>query len=442
MMPPAHLTPVDAERCLLGGMILDPCPAIDEAGRVQEGPADFSQYAHQELYRLVVAMRAESKPIAADTVFLEATARGLAAEFGPRPADWFAELIQATPTGANAGYHAVVVRDASLRRRLRHVAARIQSLADGPATELLTQCEAEVHALAESALGRSSDVADLATLVRQEFEDLDGRIANPGRAAGVPSGFEALDNVIGRFKPEELTVIGARPSLGKSALVAAFLRHAARSGVACYLSSLEMSRKEIVQRLLSAESGVALSRIQQARLQPGDVDKLHAAGARLGRLRIFVDDAPCVTTARLGSQLRRFVRRHKVAIAAIDYLQLLEAREPGDSRAQEVAQMSREMKLLAHELKIPILLLSQLNRLSESRPDGRPRMSDLRESGGVEQDADVVMLLHRRKDQPQGGPTVEVGVLVEKRRNGPTGDVPLLFRKALARFEDVTPDAA
>lgn len=440
-MPPPHLRAEAAERSLAGSVLRDPELALDDALKHVAGAEDFYSHHYALLFRTVQQLLAGGKPAGADSVYMALVRSGEAAELGPDPKEFLADLLIQFPTGARAGHYAEQVRDAAVRRRILHAAREI--LRDctmpptGTADELLERCEAAFRELSDRGRAGAEPVV-LPDLVRRTLEEIDAR-SGGGEPAGVPTGLSDLDALLGGMRPGQLLVVGARPGAGKTALCLAILAHCCRAqGLPAYLASLEMPAAEICHRLLAMGTGVRLHHITRAKLSADDAAKL--AGALdpvvYGRAMLSVDDAPAMSAAQVHATLRREVRRRGCRVAAVDYLQLMRPADPKESRVQQVGRLARDLKLAARDCNVPIVLLSQLNRESEARGDGRPKLSDLRESGEIEQHADGVVLLHVAPGQDEDAECWPVTAVVAKNRNGPVGDVPLVYRRPLTRFEN------
>jgi replicative DNA helicase len=424
----------DAERGVLGGVLRDP----DVVPDVRLHADDFYFDSHRRVWQAVGELAARRSPVDLVTLHERLRARGDLADVGG--AEALADLWEAVATGANVGHHAKIVRDCAKARAVIHAANeilrdaydRVQS-----ADELAALAERKMRQIAESG-DDGEDPAPLPELVRQALSDLDERCA--GRVpAGLDTGLSELDATLGGMRAGQLIVLGARPGAGKTALALALLAHVCRrSRVPGYLASLEMPRGEIVNRLLAMATGVNLHKITRGRVSAEDAERLAGATAPevYGETPLYVDDRAHSTSGRLHAQVRRMHRRHGVRFAAVDYLQLLTPIDSREGRVQQVGGMARDCKLIARDLEIPVLLLSQLNRQSEARGDGKPKLSDLRESGEIEQHADAVILLHVQPGQSDAQDCWQVSALVAKNRNGPVGEVPLVYRRSCVRFEN------
>lgn len=435
----AHLKPEGAERLLLAAVLRDPDLALDAADRFV-GPEDFAVFVHGLVFGVCRDLFRAARVAGPADVLAELQRRGQAAELGPAAGAFLFDLWNEAPTGAGAEYYAAQVRDAALRRRLRHAALEILSDTErpptGPADEALAAAGAKLHDLLDRAAGRSDAVVGLDELLRGALGEVEARAAGTVPAAGLGSGFELLDALTGGFRPGQLVIVGARPGVGKTALLLAVLAHITRSGAPAFLASLEMPRQELGERLLAMGTGTKLHRIRTGRLGDADLERLSRANdpAVFGNAQLFADDTTHLTAERFGATVRTLVRRRGVRAAAIDYLQLLQPADRREPRVQQVGRMTRELKLAARQCGVPVLAACQLNRETESR-GGPPRLSDLRESGSIEQDADVVILLHVPPGQHEECETLRVEAHVAKSRNGPTGTVPLVYRRTVVRFE-------
>jgi replicative DNA helicase len=301
--------------------------------------------------------------------------------------------------------------------------------ADG--AEVLREAERAVFALAE--VGAAGQVVWLADAVEDTVNYINDRATDGGVGmAGLPTGLPPLDDLTGGLPAGELVVVAARPSIGKTSVALTFAGHSAREGRTVLFTSLEMSRRALATRMLCSESGVDGQLVRTGRLGNEDVERLSEVRTRLLHLPLAVDDCPEQSVLRIAANARRLKRQGKLDLVVVDYLQLVAPGGRQEPRHEQVAEISRRLKALAKELEVPVLALSQLNRECESRPDGRPKLADLRESGQIEADADQVLLLHRPK-----GHEDQLEVIVAKNRNGPTGEVGVKFDRSLMRFDDL-----
>ena len=428
-----------AEEYVLGACLRDGLAVANAAAVL--GPEDFLADARRLAFAAVLELFGAGRPVTAESVADALYRRGQAGNVGYA---YLAELLERVPVAGSEGHYAALVREASVCRRLLLAAeetAREAADPPGPAEDLLARAEARVFAVAHASV--AAGPAPAAEVVDACFDRADARRRAGGAAAGLPTGFADLDRLTAGLHDEELTVLGARPGAGKSAFaVCVAHRVAVEAGQPALVVSLEMGRGELGDRLLCVGSGVDNQRLRKGLLGDRELDALHAAGARVRAAPLWVDDAPYQTVLRVAATARRLKARHGLRLVVLDYLQLVEPEDRRARRHEQIGAVSRRLKLLAKELRCPVLALAQLNRASEDRPDARPRLSDFREGGGQEQDADVALLLHR--PEPPGGappgPVARVDVIVAKQRNGPTGEVPLYYRRACFRFEDFAPE--
>lgn len=435
MVPPSN---VEAERHVLGAVLRDPACFDDVAAVV--GADDFYLDAHRAVWGVFGWLRARGDPI--DLVGCHARLRA-SASFGAGGAgELLAAAWDAVATAAAAGYHARLVRDAAVLRRLIHAATEILRDAYNPvdsAAETVAAAERRVFALAAGVRDAGAEaVRSAAELVAEVCADIDARAANGTTLAGLATGYAALDDVLGGLRPGELVVVGARPSLGKTALALNILSNVATGGQSVLLFSLEMPGRDIGARLVSMHSRVPMHLFTR----PQHLTAAHAEALAeqtnpraLAGAPIYVDATAGATAAHVASVCRREAVRTGVALVAIDYLQLMRPENPRDNKTQQVGTLALRVKELARELDVPVILLSQLSRASESE-NRRPQLSDLRDSGSIEQDADRVILLHRDAGLSTSEAVWPIEVLVRKNRNGPVGDLTLGYRRSIMRFEN------
>lgn len=460
-LPPHSL---EAEMSLLGSMILDPNVVADVLSFIKK-PDDFYKQSHGAIYKALVDIydRHHSGDLVQLVDYLRDNGT-LESAGGP---DYLVELASSVPSAINAPHYAKIVADKARLRRLIDAAGNILydsfhtgDLGPEGAREVLDRAEMAVFEIAQET--DSSDPQKLADLLQIEIERLEA--AEGQGVTGVHTGFAELDDLTSGLQPGEMIVIAARPSMGKTALALniaeqiAFGGHQARLAppgsprVPVAVFSLEMSKSAVTQRLLSAASGVDSHRLRGGQFSDSDFRDILRISQTLGEAPLFIDDTPNMTVLTLRARARRLVAQHGVKAIVVDYLQLLTA--PGaarESRQVEVSSISRQVKALARELKLPVVCLSQLNRASEQREGNRPRMSDLRESGSIEQDADVIVLLHREdyyhtqdSDWALENPD-KMGIaelIVAKQRNGPTGIVKLTWDSHTTRFKNYAAHAS
>lgn len=420
----------DAERSVLGSLLRDN-ECIADVVQVLRGE-DFYLDAHRLIWAAAISIWESHAPVDTVTLADELHKRQQVEKVGGYA--YIGGLWEAAPTAANAVYYAGIVRDHAIRRSLALAAQEI--LAEcasptGPADEALETAEKHIFAVAQ--MGVRGDAVPLEDAVNASLNRLDAR--QGGEVAGaVFTGFADLDRLTCGLQDGELVLAGARPSAGKTTLGLGIARNAAAGGDPVFFASLEQSRVELAERLLCCEAGVDGHRVRKGMLGDDERDALADAAARLRKMPIHIDDTPGQTVLRIAANLRRLQRRQGVRLAVIDYVQLIESEDKRATRQEQVAGISRRLKHMARECKVPVLALAQLNRQVEYRSGERPKLADLRDTGALEQDADTVFLLHR-PEEAEG--TVEV--IVAKQRNGPTGEVTLTFVKKFFRFENFAP---
>jgi replicative DNA helicase len=427
----------DAEEAVLGAMMLSP-GAIAVVSEILDG-ADFYRESHTRVYRAALSLYGRGEPVDAITLVDELEGRGELEDVGGRAR--VHELAALVPASANAGHYARIIREAATLRGLIQAGGEISRLGwdgTGEATELVDRAEQIVFDLSQQRV--SGDFAHIEQLLRESFERITALYESGADVTGVPSGYRDLDRLTSGFQPGNLVVVAARPSMGKSAFglgVAANL--AVRHGVPVAVFTLEMSKAEVTQRLMCSEAKVESQRLRTGRLAPEDWPRLTTACDKLAKAPIFVDDTGSVTMMEIRSKARRLKSKQpELGLVVVDYLQLMTSGTTAENRVQEVSQISRSLKLLARDLELPILAMSQLSRAVEQRHDKRPILSDLRESGSIEQDADLVAFLYRDDyyDDDSQQPGI-AEVILAKHRNGPTDTVKLSFLKRYAKFADL-----
>ena len=427
---------VAAEQCVLGGMLLSK-DAISDVIEVIR-PADHYRPAHQLIHDAILDLYSRGEPADAITVANELTRRGEIARVGGAP--YLHTLIASVPTAANAGYYSRIVRERAILRRLVEAGTRIVQFGyagDADADELVDRAQAEVYAVTERRT--SEDYHSLSEIMPGALDEIEAIGSHGGVLTGVPTGFADLDILTNGLHPGQMVVIAARPGMGKSTLALDFARAAAiRHSMATVLFSLEMARNEITMRLLSAEARVPLQTMRTGQMNDDDWARLARRMSEVADAPLFIDDSPNMAMMEIRAKCRRLKQRHDLKFVIVDYLQLMSSPKRIENRQQEVSDLSRSLKLLAKELEVPVVALSQLNRSPEQRTDKKPMLSDLRESGSIEQDSDVVILLHREdayeKESPRAG---EADLIVAKHRNGPTATVTVAFQGHYSRFVDM-----
>ena len=433
-MPPQNL---EAEQAVLGGILIHSNILSTIVDHV--GPDDFYSPAHRTIFQTFVDLYSKSKPIDLVTAANNLDAMGKLNEVGGGV--YLAELAESTVSPSNAEHHAMIVREKSIQRTLIGTASEIieKSFDSVDVEELLDHAESEIFKISDS---RSTQtVRHSKDIVNGVFEELTKRAEQKSLITGVPSNYADFDRMTAGLQPSDLIIIAGRPSMGKTAFALnVALRAAIYAGVPTAIFSLEMSTESLMQRMLCVHGHVELSRMRSGYLEDEDWAKLYQAAEHLSQAPIFIDDTGDLTTLDLRSRCRRLKAEHGLGLVVVDYLQLMHSSRKIDSREQEISDISRTMKALAKELSVPVVALSQLNRKVEERTNKRPMLSDLRESGAIEQDADIIIFLYRdefynkKEDNPKNG---VAEIIIGKHRNGPTGTVELTFLNKFTAFEDL-----
>ena len=431
--PPHNL---DAEQSVLGALLLsrDAMSTVAELGLTAD---DFYKPGHQHIYEAVRVLTTAGQPVDPVTVAEELRRSGLLDDIGG--ATYLLELQAATPAISNAGRYGAIVQDTAILRRLITVASEIAELGyDEPddVAKALDMAETKVFEIAERRVVDSTKpVSELVGLV---MNDLEKRYEEGNAITGIPTGYTDLDELLSGLQPSTLNVVGARPSMGKTAFALGIATNVAvETNKPVLFFSLEMGHKELTQRILASEARVDSTKLRTGRLSQQDWSKI---GKAIGRLEapLYIDDNPNVTVMEIRAKARRMAARFGgIGCIIIDYLQLMSGRNNAENRQVEVSEMSRGLKILARELEAPIVALSQLSRNLESRADKRPMLSDLRESGSIEQDADVVMFIYR--DEVYNAESADRGsaeIIVAKHRNGAIGTKRLVFLGNYTRFDN------
>jgi replicative DNA helicase len=437
----AHVPPqnLDAEESVLGAMMLSPGAIAAVSEILSSDGRELYRESHAKIYRAALGLYVKGEPVDAITLADELDERGDLEDVGGKVR--IQELAATVPATANAGHYAQIVRETSTLRGLIRAGGEIARLGwerPGEATELVDQAEQIVFDLSQQrARGEFSHIEEL---LKESFERITALYESGADVTGVPSGFRDLDRITSGFQEGNLVIVAARPSMGKSALglcVAANL--AVRKNVPVALFTLEMSKSEVTQRLMCSEAKVESQRLRSGKLGADDWPRLTAACDKLAKAPIYVDDTGSITMMEIRSKARRLKQKHPdLGLIIVDYLQLMTSGTSAENRVQEVSQISRSLKVLARDLDVPIIALSQLSRAVEQRHDKRPILSDLRESGSLEQDADIVIFIYR--DEYYEAESDQQGlaeVHVAKHRNGPTDTVKLSFLRRYAKFADL-----
>ncbi|MEX2205848.1 MAG: replicative DNA helicase [Myxococcota bacterium] len=434
---PLRAIPTDheAERAVLGAILLDPDALFKVADRLE--PASFDLPRHRIVYESLRELSEKQQGLTLITLRAALEERGLLEQAGG--AGFLSQLADAVPTAAHIEHHAEIVHQKATARALIRTCERIATRgydAQENVAQLLEDAEREVLSIAVH--GAHAGFTSMKEEMQSTFEYIE-RVQS-GQIVGVRTGFEDFDALTGGLNGGDLAVLAARPSVGKTALALNFARNHAVDYNGCVaFFSLEMTKRELVLRLLLGEAQIDNSRFRNGVLSDKDWRRLTQAASVLENARILFDDSMAVTVGDLAAKARRLDREQKLSLLVIDYIQLVSGRGDGERREQQVADISRSLKLLAKDLDIPIIALSQLNRGPENRPDKRPQLADLRESGAIEQDADLVMFVYRDEVYDPESPDVgKAELIISKQRNGPTGAVKFFFDKEHGRFRSLS----
>ncbi len=427
-----------AEQSALGGMLLSK-DAVADVIETLRG-ADFYVPKHELIFEAILTLYSHGEPTDVVAVTDELIKTGELQRAGG--ADYLHTLTSIVPTAANAGYYATIVSERALLRRLVDAGTRIVQMGysgQGEALDLVNNAQAEIYSV--TGTEAAEDYVPLTIAVDAAVDEIEAARGRDGQMTGIPTGFSGLDQLTNGLHPGQMIIIAARPAMGKSTLALDFARSAAvKHDMPTIFFSLEMGRSEIAMRLLSAEGSIPLQQMRKGTLDNRDWTTIASTRGRINDAPLYIDDSPNMTLVEIRAKCRRLKQRAGLKMVVIDYLQLMTSGKRVESRQQEVSEFSRALKLLAKELQVPVIALSQLNRGAEQRSDKKPALSDLRESGSIEQDADMVVLLHREaayeKDSPRQG---EADLIVAKHRNGPTDTITVAFQGHFSRFTDMAP---
>ncbi|MDX2376217.1 replicative DNA helicase [Microbacterium sp. LRZ72] len=426
-----------AEQSTLGGMMLSKDAVADVIESLRG--VDFYVPKHELIFDAILSLYSHGEPTDVVTVTDELIKSGDLQRAGG--ADYLHTLTSIVPTAANAGYYATIVSERALLRRLVEAGTRIVQLGyggQGDAADLVNNAQSEIYQVTGSQT--AEDYVPLTMAVDAAVEEIEAARGRDGQMTGVPTGFQEMDDLTNGLHPGQLIIIAARPALGKSTLALDFARSAAIGhNLPAIFFSLEMGRSEIAMRLMSAEGAVPLHTMRKGTLDSRDWTTIAATRGRINDAPLYIDDSPNMTLVEIRAKCRRLKQRAGLKLVVIDYLQLMTSGKRVESRQQEVSEFSRALKLLAKELQVPVVALSQLNRGPEQRQDKKPAISDLRESGSLEQDADMVILLHRESAYEAEARAGEADLIVAKNRNGPTRTVTVAFQGHFSRFTDMAP---
>ena len=427
----------EAEQSVIGAIFLEP-QALITASEILI-PEDFYRTAHQKIFQTMLTLSDQGKAIDVVTIAEELSSKKEIEDVGGLA--YISELANAVPTAANIVHYAKIVEEKALLRRLIRVATKIveDGYAGDDEVEVLLS-EAEKSVLEVSKRKNAGDFKHVKDVLVETFDNIEQLVNRDGDITGIATGFTDLDRMTAGFQRNDLIIVAARPSVGKTAFalnVAQSIAVKERENVAIF--SLEMGAEQLVMRMLCAEGNIDAQILRTGQLQDADWEKLMMAMGSLSNAGIFIDDTPGVRINEIRAKCRRLKQEHGLGMILIDYLQLIQGSgRPGENRQQEVSEISRSLKGLARELQVPVIALSQLSRGVEQRQDKRPMMSDLRESGSIEQDADIVAFLYRDDYYDKESESKNmIEIIIAKQRNGPTGTVTLAFRKEYNKFLNV-----
>lgn len=429
-VPPHNL---EAEMSVLGAMLLS-AEAV-EIGLRECNPEDFSRAAHGAIFEAVNHLSNRGEPVDAITVADRLEITGELERIGGKP--YLLDITNTVPTAANVRYYAEIVKRTATLRRLIKAGTHVAALGyDAPEDldAVVEQAEKAVFDVTQARI--ESNFTELRTLVKDNLADLKRLAESKEHLTGVPTGFTDLDKILWGFQPSDLIILAARPSVGKTALALNMAVNAARLGHPVALFSLEMSSPQLAMRMLCSEARVNSYKLRTGHLAPEDWMGMMKAVSTLGKFDIHVDDTPSASIVEIRAKARRLLRDKPTGLIIVDYLQLMQPQgRRSENRQVEISEMSRGLKMLAKDLNVPVLALSQLSRAVEQRQDKRPMLSDLRESGAIEQDADVVMFIHRDSQDPEWKGEAEI--IVAKHRNGPTDSCRLSFIDTFTKFANM-----
>jgi replicative DNA helicase len=439
-LPPQN---IEAEESIISAILIDNDALLDVIETL--GPEDFYRTAHQKIYEAVIDLFDKAEPVDLVTLANKLKEKGQLEEVGG--ASYLARLGDTVPLAVNARHYAKIIHDkASLRRLIEKANAIVKRCFEerGEAEDVIDFAESAVFEISEQKARQS--FYPLSKIILGNIETLEEKQGNHSLVTGVPTGFNQLDNLTSGLQNSDLIIIAARPSMGKTALALNIARNAAvDANIPVAVFSLEMSKEQLSLRMLCSEARIDSSRLRGGFFSMEDWHRLTDAAGILSEAPIYIDDSPSLSAMEIRAKARRLKMDKNIGLIIIDYLQLMQGRSSAERRDLEISEISRGLKALAKELELPVMALSQLNRMLEQRTDKRPRLSDLRESGALEQDADVVAFIYRdevynkEEDNPNRG---AAEIILSKQRNGPTGDVFLSFLKSYTRFENLASEEA
>jgi replicative DNA helicase len=426
----------EAEEAVLGSLLIDPDAVLRVASFLEA--EDFYRERNGWIYRAILELHERREPADFVTLCDELERNNILQEIGG--AAYITQLINNVPSAAYVEHYGHIVERTATLRRLIDAAGQIAALAYEEAQEVdevVDRAEQIVFNVAERRIRR--DLVAVRQVMHEVVDRIDYLHRHQGQILGVPSGFTQLDRLLGGFQKSDLIIVAARPGVGKTSLALNFALNAARRfrKVVAYFS-LEMSSEQLVQRLLSTETSIDQQRLRKGEIEDRDWDMIMAAAGELSNTMLYIDDTPSMSALELRTKARRLQAEHGLDLIVVDYLQLMRGDTRSENRVQEISYISRALKGLARELEAPVIALSQLSRAIESRTDHKPMLSDLRESGAIEQDSDIVIFIYREDMHKENSDKKNIAdIIVAKHRNGPTDTIPLYFRKELTKFESL-----
>ncbi len=431
-LPPQNL---EAEASILGSLLIDKSAILKTVEILQ--PDDFYSDHHRYIYEAILELFEKRIPTDQVTLTEDLKKKKKLKEIGG--ASYLSELVNNVPAAVHVDFYARIVHEKAVLRRLIGVSEQIAEMSFNEQKDVATILDESEQAVFEIAQKQiRSDFTPMKTVLSQAFDRIDELHKNKGKLSGVPTGYTDMDKLLGGMQKSDLIILAARPSMGKTSLALNIAQNVStKYDIPVGIFSLEMSKEQLVDRLICAEAGIDLRKLRTGFLSEDDFSRIGRAMGILGEARIFIDDTPGINVLEMRTKARRLQSENGVGMLVVDYLQLISGRRDTENRVQEISEISRSLKNLARELQIPVLALSQLSRAVESRPSKIPMLSDLRESGSIEQDADVVSFIYREDYyNPETLRQNVADIIVAKHRNGPTGKIELWFIKEQTRFEN------
>jgi len=434
IIPPQNL---EAEQSVLGSLLMDQEAITKITDRLT--PSDFYKTEHRRIFEAILELFETQSPIDVLTLSNKLEDKKQIGDVGG--VSYLTSLVNSVPTASHVAQYAQIVHDKATLRRLISAANQISSFAitdAGNLDEVLDKSEQTLFAVSQHYL--KQNFIPLKSVLSESFERLDKLHQDRDKLRGLGTGFDDLDNLLAGLQPSDVVVLAARPSMGKSSLALNIaLQAAVKDGVPVGIFSLEMSKEQVVDRLICAEAEVDSWKLRTGNLVDTDFEKIGKAMGRLAEAQIFIDDSANTNVMEMRAKARRLQSEYGLGLLVVDYLQLMESHRPSDSRVQEISEISRSLKGLAKELNVPVLALSQLSRAVEMRSPKIPQLADLRESGAIEQDADVVIFIYRDEYYDKDTERKNIAdILIRKHRNGPTGDVELYFHPEYMKFANLS----